>query len=330
MYLSEFWNKFGKDIILSSIFIIVSVALLIMLIINLGKNNQSKKLYLISGIIFGLVLIGVNYVLFRDFNSQRIKNPDLEFPIAKTLLFNAFVILVFVLLGYLFIYKREKIAGKTSVSTVASLSLMIALASVLQLFGIPLIPGASFLKVEISALIYFMVLLWFGIKPTIIVVVLTNIIHIIMPSITAPIVFGLDETANIIACLIFLMPSFIVFRKLPKDETPEFKTVVFTGILGVLLTMIFMVLYNYFFFIPLYESILGFTMDTIEFYGKTIELNFVGMLIIFGFFNLIKWGLVCFVVSLLYKRLYSLKNQLVEIKKAANNAAFLNTICDVF
>lgn len=192
MYLSEFWSKFGKDIILSSIFIVISVVLLVLLIINLGTNNTNKKFNLICGSIFGFVLIGVNYALIRDFNNTKLKDPELVFPFAKIFLFNALVILVFVLIGYLFVYKKDKVKQKTSVTSVSALSLMIALASVLQIFGIPLIPGASFLKVEISALIYFMVLLWFGIKPTIAVVVLTNIIHIIMPSFTPPVIFGLD------------------------------------------------------------------------------------------------------------------------------------------
>jgi len=312
MYLSEFWNEFGKDIILSSIFIIASVALLVMVIINLGKSNANKKMYLISGIIFGLVIIGVNYTLISGFNEQRLKNPEFEFPIARALLFNALIILGFSLVGYLFIYKKEKIEQKTTVSSVASLALMIALASVLQLFGIPLIPGAEFLKVEISALIYFMVLLWFGIKPTIIVVVLTNIIHVIMPSMTAPLVFGLDESANIVACLVFLTPSFIAFRKLPKNQMPELKTVVITGILGVLLTTGFMVLYNYLFFIPLYVNVFNIPMNSIKFYGNELALNFTGVLIGFGFFNLMKWGIVCMFVIFLYRRLYNLKDQLVR------------------
>jgi riboflavin transporter FmnP len=312
MYLSEFWSKFGKDIILSSIFIVISVVLLVLLIINLGANNTSKKLRIIGGSIFGFVLVGVNYALLRDFNKTKLNNPDLAFPLAKILLFNAFVILIFVLIGYLFVYRKEKTHEKTSVSSVSSLALMVALASVLQIFGIPLIPGASFLKVEISALIYFMVLLWFGIKPTIAVVVLTNIIHVIMPSFTPPVVFGLDESANIVACLIFLTPSFIAFRKLPKNQMPEFKKVVFTSILGVLCTMTFMVLYNHFLFIPLYRNILGISMESLEFYGVELKLNFVGILIIFGFFNLVKWGLVSTVVILLYRRLYGLKHQLMR------------------
>lgn len=53
-------------------------------------------------------------------------------------------------------------------------------------------------------------------------------------------------------------------------------------------------------------------MESLEFYGTNLELNFVGILIIFGFFNLIKWGLVSTVVILLYRRLYGLKNQLVR------------------
>ncbi|MCK9470938.1 MAG: ECF transporter S component [Bacilli bacterium] len=304
MYLSEFWTNHGDDIVLSSVFILASVFLLVSLIINLGKNNTNKKLYIIGGIIFVLALFGVNYVIIRDYKELLVADPDAEtlFPIARTMLFNAFVIIIFAGIGYLFVNKRNKVKDKTTVTSVAILALLVALASVLMLFGIPIFPSADYLKVEVSALIYFMVYLWFGIKPTVTVILLTNIIHIIMPSVTAPLVFGLDETANIVACLVFLTPSFIAFRKLDKDEMPEFRKVIATSIVGVILTTVFMVLYNYFIFIPVYEYLLGFPLG----------FDFVGVLALFGPFNLIKWGLVCIVVIFLYRKLFGLKLQLVR------------------
>lgn len=310
MYLSEFWSKFGTEILLSSVFILISVALLVVLIINLGRKNTSKKMYLVGAIILALVIFAVNFTLVRDYNDKVVRDPSLVFPYAKLLLFNAFVIILFVLIGYFFVYKQKKIQRKTSTTSVATLSLMVALASVLMLFGIPIFPAASFLKVEISALIYFMIYLWFGFKPTITIIILTNLIHIIMPSITPPLVFGLDETANIVAILVFLLPSFIVFRKLPNDEAPQFRTVLITSLAGVLLTTIFMVLYNYFIFIPIYEYILDIPIEVIL--NTSEEFNFIATLTLFGSFNLIKWGSVAVVVSLLYRRLYVLKSQLVR------------------
>lgn len=301
MFLSKFWDDNGINIILSSVFILISISLLIVLIINLGKQ-KSKKINLIGGIIFLLVLLAVNTAFVRDYFGVKAKAPEAIFPYVKVLLFNSFIILLFVIIGYIFSYKKDKFKDKMSISKLSSLAAMLALASVLMLFSIPIFPSFSYLKVEISALIYFMVFLWFGTKPAISIVLLTNIIHIIMPSMTPPVVFGLDESANVVACLIFLTPSFIMFRKLPKDQEPEFKKVVISSILGVLTTAIFMVFYNYLIFIPIYENIFQINMG----------FDFNKTLIVFGAFNLIKWSVVCTVVVLLYRKLFSLKDQLMK------------------
>lgn len=297
MYLSEFWSKFGIDILVSSIFILAGIVLLVVLIINSGHKGTSKKMFLIGGTILVLALLSMNLILIKDYNAKIVEDPTFIFPLARVLLFNAFVILAFVGIGYLLTVKSEKVHEKVSVSTVAILGLLIALASVLMLFGIPIFPNDPYLKLEVSALIYFMVLLWFGIKPTIIVIFLTNIIHAIMPSITPPLIPFLDEMVNVIAVFAFLLPSFIAFRKLQKDEIPSLKKVIFTSVIGVLFTTVFMVLYNYFVNLPLI-------------YG--MEWSFSEVLAVFGSFNLIKWGAVSIVVPLLYRKIYTIKNQIIR------------------
>lgn len=297
MYLSEFWSKFGIDILVSSIFILAGIILLVVLIDKSGRNGTSKKMYLIGGTILVLALLSMNLILIKDYNKKIVEDPTIVFPLAKVLLFNAFIILAFVVIGYLFSKKSEKIHDKVSVSTVAILGLLAALASVLMLFGIPIFPANSFLKLEVSALIYFMVLLWFGIKPTIIVVFLTNIIHAIMPSITPPLIPFLDEMVNVVAVFAFLLPACIAFRKLKKDEIPSLEKVIITLIIGVLFTTVFMVLYNHFVNLPLI-------------YG--IDWSFSKVLSIFGPFNLIKWTTVSIAVALLYRRIDTLKNQIVR------------------
>ena len=77
------------------------------------------------------------------------------FPLARVLIFNAFIIFAFVIVGYILTTKKQQ--EKVTVATVATLGLLTALASVLMLFGIPIFPQASYLKVEVnlSTLWYF-------------------------------------------------------------------------------------------------------------------------------------------------------------------------------
>lgn len=295
MLLSEFWVKNGKEIIVSSIIIIVAVFLLVTLLIN-----QSKQGNLIRGIITSLIIVvmligGTTYVLYQDYLKALAKDPAVVFPWLEILRFSGIIIMVYAVIGTLILKakstKNQK--PKASVSSIALMGILVALASVLMLFGIPIFPAFDFLKVEFSGLIYFMILLWFGIKPTIIVVLLTNIVHIIMPSMTAPRIFGLDEMVNVIACFAYLLPSVIVFRKLEKNEMPSNKKVIITAIIGVAFTTIFMVLYNYYINLPIIYS---------------WPMPFKQVVTVFGLFNLIKWGGVSLAVCLLYQKLYPIKN----------------------
>lgn len=295
MLLNDFWSEFGIEIIISSVFILVSLGLLMGLIFSLGKKNASKKFKIIGGIIFVLVLLSVNFIMLRDYQNKLAKDPNFMFPLARVLIFNAFIIFAFVIVGYILTTKKQQ--EKVTVATVATLGLLTALASVLMLFGIPIFPQASYLKVEVSALIYFMVFLWFGIKPTIVVILLTNFIHALMPSMTPPVILFLDEMVNVVACLTYLTPSFIAFGRLKDNEVPSINKVIITAIIGVVFTAIFMLLYNYFINLPLIYK---------------IEMDFKSVFLLFVPFNLIKWSSVSIVVVLLYRKINSLKEHIVN------------------
>ncbi len=297
MFLSSFWQDHWLEISVSTVFVLASIALLVALVINIGKQETSKKVYVIGSFIFALVLFSVNFFIYKDYKNALSQDPTTEFPLANVFAYNALIIIAFSLVGYLVISRRNKEEEKMTVANVAMLSLLVALSTVLMLFGIPILPGFTFLKVEISALIYFLVYLWFGIKPTTVVIFLTNIIHAIMPSFGVQIVPGLDQMVNVIAVFTFLFPSFIAFRKLEEGEVPPFKSVLVCTIIGVVFTSVFMLLYNYFINLPLI-------------YG--MNMSFEDVLKIFGLFNIIKWSTVSAAIVLLYKKLYELKNQLVR------------------
>ena len=297
MYLSEFWSKYG-DILVSSIFILASIFLLVALIVNMGKKHTGKKLYLIGGVILFLTLVSINLIMIKDYRVALGQDATTIFPIANVLLYNAFIIILFVGLGYFLTKKKDRIKEKTTVSNVATLGLLIALASVLMLFGLPYpMPGFSFLKIEVSALIYFMVLLWFGPKQTIIVVLLTNIVHGIMPTLGETKIPFLDEMVNVVAVIAFLTPAYIINRKLSNNEVPNKFNVIISAILGAVFTTIFMVLYNFYINLPLIYS---WPMD----FGQVVY--------VFGVFNIIKWSLVSIVVVLLYEKIYNLKKQILR------------------
>ena len=72
MLLNDFWSEFGIEIIISSVFILVSLGLLMGLIFSLGKKNASKKFKIIGGIILCLYL-SVNFIMLRDYQNKLAK-----------------------------------------------------------------------------------------------------------------------------------------------------------------------------------------------------------------------------------------------------------------
>lgn len=295
MYLSNFWNKFGVDIIISLAFTVVSLGLFVLFLINQSKSGE-KKLLAISIIAVALLLLSVNFIVIRDYNNGLKNDSTLKFPLIKTLLFNSLTILLTALIGFLFSKSSMNEEKEFSVQDIAVLGIMVALSSVLMLFGIPIFPHAPFLKVEFSALIYFMVFLWFGFRPTFIVILLTNMVHVIMPSIGGQVLFAVDELVNVIACMAFLTPA-IIASKIRSESVPKLKEVIITAIIGTIFTTIFMVMYNQLVNIPLIYK---------------FDWSFKEVLVLFGPFNLIKWGSVGLLVCLFYQRLYPIKELILK------------------
>lgn len=182
----------------------------------------------------------------------------------------------------------KKVAKKKpTTANIALMGILVGLASVFMILSFPIFPPAPYLKVEISGLILYMVLLWFGVKPAIIVALLTNFIHALIPTGTVQIIF-LDEGVNFIATMAFMLPSIIILR----NKTPKRLSVLLGTSIGLIFTIIFMVLYNAYFNLPIIYK---------------MEMEFTKVLYIFGVFNLIKWGAVTILINLLWPKLYVLK-----------------------
>ena len=171
---------------------------------------------------------------------------------------------------------------------------MAGLAYVLRFFGFPIIPGFTFLKLEFSGIIYILVLIWFGFGSAIAVCFVTNLLRVIMhfSLFEATLVLGLDQLVNFIASVAYILPVALFFIKLKEDEQPSSRKMWVATALGTVITSLFMIFYNYFINLPIiYEQALPF-METF---------------VVFGVFNIIKWGLVTLTVNLLWKELYNLK-----------------------
>ncbi|MGI6392682.1 MAG: ECF transporter S component [Candidatus Izemoplasmatales bacterium] len=263
---------------------VVGIVIALLLIYLLARTKHSEKKHLVVQIITGFFIIaGLTFGLAVQ---------DEADPL-KILMFDAIILALYFLIIFIVAKLREAGKLKQSVSTrkIAFLGIMVGLASALMLLEFPVVPGYHFLKVELSALMIFMALLWFDFKTALLVSLATNLIHVFMPS-TPPVILFMDEGVNFIATMIFIAPTAILVRRQNLFDSEKRPIVTWIVIGSALLTAIVMVLYNYFINLPIIYK---------------MEMPFKSVLEIFGVFNLIKWGLNALVIILLWRRLYALR-----------------------
>lgn len=222
-----------------------------------------------------------------------------------------------VVIYYIRIDLKEQGEVKTSSTrNIAILAIMAALSTLAMSLGFPIIPAVPFLKVEFSVLFIFLVFIWFDFKSAIIVSVITNIIHAL---ISDSVILFLDEGINFLATMIFLIPFVIAFRKYclggrSKEVSCELnlpvKRLILTGIISVLITAFVMIIINLVVIIPLYNKMLGGAIDGLL---KGIHDNkYIAVLISFGPFNLIHWGLVAILIVIFGPRLVKIRHKFIK------------------
>lgn len=299
----DFYEKilqpYYLEIIIALCFLGVAIVLLILFSkMHLLKETKKKQNIIIA--LCTIMLVGLNYILISQLDEPTkitffAKYTITISPVARLIIINvAYILLYGVTL--IAVYKKDESQKqeeekKITTSNVVFLGIMISVASVLMFFNIPIMPSAPFLKVELSGLIIFMVLLWLGMKEAVIVSLVTNILHVYIGAGT-PIIPFLDEMTNFIATMIFIFPSYLYLQK-SKTEGIQAKGILFSTILGTFLTTVFMILYNAFFNLPIVYN---------------MHVSFGYVMSIFGLFNIIKWGLVAISINLLWKKLYALKD----------------------
>lgn len=297
MSIGAFIQTFQKEIITSSIFIVISIALLTFLAIAQSKEKRERK-SIVGGILSVVaIVIGITVLLSIQEKTVIIDDQPViqKIEFLEILVVDFIFIVVYTLISFVMLRTHRVGQNKQKMSTkkVAILGVLIGFASVLMLAGIPIMPAAPYLKLEISSLIIFMVLIWFDFKSAIIVSLATNLIHVFMPSLTAPVIPFLDEGINFIATMAFLIPAILILNTKEDAEKPSYKKVWLATGVGVLFTTVFMVAYNAFINLPIIYR---------------FDMPFMDVLSIFGVFNIAKWGTSFLIINLLWRKLYDLKD----------------------
>lgn len=266
-----------------------SLVIALGLMFYLAKNIKERRRHIIiSFVAIVFIIAGLTIGLLLS---------EADIKVSEIILFNTIILLIYSLILLIFnkiqrVIKVEKKAMSTR--KIAFLGIIIGIASVLMLLGFPILPIAPYLKVELSALIIFMTLLWFDFKTAVVVSLLTNIIHFFMPG-TTPLIPLLDEMVNFLATMLFILPTAIFLNKKSLDKEKKVFSILILTLIGFVSTVVLMVLFNQYINLPLIYN---------------IEMSFSEVIAIFGLFNIIKWGFNVLVINLTWRRFYILRSNL--------------------
>jgi len=284
----------GEDIMEKvGIYLIAGSALVIALILMflLGKNRRDQKRFLIVSLlslVFIVVGITYAYVFLVQVDDQKLE--------LSTIILTYIVVIIIYLIGLFAVNRVNQTQSKKQKMTTQRLAIqgiLVGMASVLMLISFPVMPAAPFLKVELSALIIFMTLIWFDFKTAVVVSLTTNIVHYFMPS-SAPIIPLLDEMINFLATMLFILPTAIFIKRDRLNRENKGVIIFILTFAGFLATVVLMVLFNQYINLP---------------YIYNLPWSFKDVLLIFGVFNIIKWGLNLLVINLTWRRFFVIRDR---------------------
>lgn len=167
-----------------------------------------------------------------------------------------------------------------------------ALSFVLMFFSFPIIPGADFLKIELSILPILLGLVLFDLKSAYAILLLRTILKLLLNN------KGVNDYIGLPMNIVALGTFVLVFALLWKNKESK-KNFVLTSIVATLALTGVMVLLNYVYAIPLYATFANF--DIGAFIG--IKKYLVGMVLPF---NLIQGLIFSLVFGVAYPALKSL------------------------
>lgn len=171
------------------------------------------------------------------------------------------------------------------------IAILSALSFVLMSFGFPIIPGADFLKVELSVIPVLIGLVLMDLKSAYAILLLRTLLKLILKNGGVNDFIGLPM--NIIA-----LGTFVTIFALLWNKTKTSKSFIISSLMGTVSLTLVMLVLNYVYAVPLYAKFAGFDIAAVIGVGKYL----INMVLPF---NLIQGLIFAIVFGLVYSTLKS-------------------------
>ncbi len=192
---------------------------------------------------------------------------------------------------------------KNSVKTLVAIGMLSAIAYVLMLLKFPILPAASFLKLDFSDIPALIAALVFGPGAGILVEFLKNVLDYFMTGSETGVPVG--HISNFIAGILYILPVYYIYQKVKSK-----KGLIIALVLGTVIMSLMMSVLNYFLFLPAYTWFLGMPEMSASAMRDMIVMAILP-------FNLIKGILTSLLFVILFEKLASWIKKQVPAKSVA-------------
>ena len=192
--------------------------------------------------------------------------------------------------------EKQNNTRRMSTRKLTSLALLSALAAILMFLQtiLPLMP--SFLMLDISEIPVLLGAFAFGPGSAVMIELVKNLIHLSVTSSA-----GVGELANFLAGSFFAGTAGAVYHFLKNKNGA-----IIGMAAGTIVMTIFTSFFNYYFLLPFYANVLGYTMEGVIAAGTKVNPNIkdLSSIIVYAFipFNLFKGILISVITAIIYKR----------------------------
>ncbi|MTI95796.1 MAG: ECF transporter S component [Firmicutes bacterium] len=200
--------------------------------------------------------------------------------------------------------ERSLATNRSMVSYLVKIGLLSALAFILMFldFPIPLFP--AFLKMDFGDVPALIAGFSLGPVAGVFVQLIKNILYFFTKSST----MGVGSLGNFLTGVTLIVPAALIYRRMHTRGGALLGVLVGTAVMA-----LFMAVFNYYVLIPLYITVLGFSMEAVVGMGTAVNANITDLrsLVILGVtpFNIFKGLAVSLVTFLLYKHLSPILRQ---------------------
>lgn len=183
-------------------------------------------------------------------------------------------------------------------SKLIKISILSAMGLLLMFIEFPLPIFPEFLKIDFSDVPAILGTFALGPFAGMLIELLKNLLHLLLLSKTG----GIGELANFIVGAAFVMSAGFVYKR-NKSRVGALIAL----FVGIVVSSIVASIGNYYVFLPLYESVLGFPMEAIVGMGKAINPSIKDLNTFIAYsilpFNLLKGLIISLITFLSYKKL---------------------------